>query len=404
MTEYSPAQRRRILVAAIVASSMGFIDGSVISIVTPAIRVSLSASLADVQWVSNAYLLTLSSLLLLGGATGDRFGLRNVFAAGIVLFVLASIASALAGNAAFLITARAVQGIGAAFMVPGSLAIIAEAYPKDQRGGAIGTWAAASSLTTLLGPVLGGALLTWFGNDSWRWVFAINLPLGAIALVLLVGISTRTSLAQKPLDFAGAALATVTLLLISWAFIDGSGWFWAYLGAGRAMLAVFLFGRPDPQRLCFPGPLRRPAFFRRPGGDLPDLFWPLRSPLLPADGDDRGVADIAGRGRHCHAALRCRSYRAVAAGRQADGQVRPRTRHRDWRRSGHALLYWLCPHRTPASGLAGRRSLDDLVWHRYERHSRSDLDRRDGSRHGRGNRNGLRHQQCRGPHRRPLCR
>lgn len=241
MTDYSPAQRRRILVAAIVASSMGFIDGSVISIVTPAIRASLGASLADVQWVSNAYLLTLSSLLLLGGATGDRYGLRNVFAAGIVLFVLASIASAIAGNASLLIAARAVQGIGAAFMVPGSLAIIAEAYPKEQRGGAIGTWAAASSLTTLLGPVLGGALLTWFGNDSWRWVFAINLPLGALALVLLIGIPTRTNLARKPLDFAGAALATVTLLLISWAFIDASGWFWAYLGAGLAMLAVFIF-------------------------------------------------------------------------------------------------------------------------------------------------------------------
>lgn len=240
MTNYSPAQRRRILVAAIVASSMGFIDGSVISIVTPAIRASLGASLADVQWVSNAYLLTLSSLLLLGGAAGDRFGLRNVFAAGIVLFVIASLASALAGNAAFLIAARAVQGIGAAFMVPGSLAIIAEAYPKDQRGGAIGTWAAASSLTTLLGPVLGGALLTWLGDDSWRWVFAINLPLGALALALLLGIPVQANLARKPLDFFGAALATVTLLLISWAFIDASSWFWAYLGAGLAMLAVFL--------------------------------------------------------------------------------------------------------------------------------------------------------------------
>lgn len=241
MTDYSPVQRRRILVAAIVASSMGFIDGSVISIVTPAIRASLGATLADVQWVSNAYLLTLSSLLLLGGAAGDRFGLRNVFAAGIVLFVLASIASALAGNADFLIAARAVQGIGAAFMVPGSLAIIAEAYPKEERGGAIGTWAAASSLTTLLGPVLGGALLTWFGEASWRWVFAINLPLGALALLLLLGIPTRALPTQKPLDLIGAVLATTTLLLISWAFIDTSGGFWAYAAAGVLALAVFLF-------------------------------------------------------------------------------------------------------------------------------------------------------------------
>ncbi|MBN9332595.1 MFS transporter [Devosia sp.] len=252
MTDYSPAQSRRILVAAIVASSMGFIDGSVISIVTPAIRASLGASLADVQWVSNAYLLTLSSLLLLGGAAGDRFGLRNVFAAGIVLFVLASLASALAANAAFLIAARTFQGIGAAFMVPGSLAIIAEAYPKDQRGGAIGTWAAASSLTTLLGPVLGGALLTWFGDDSWRWVFAINLPLGVLALALLLGMPDASGRAPKPLDLAGAALATVTLLLISWAFIDVSGWFWAYLGAGLLALLVFLVWEARAQAPMLP--------------------------------------------------------------------------------------------------------------------------------------------------------
>lgn len=240
MTDYSPAQRRRILIAAIVASSMGFIDGSVISIVSPAIRASLGASLADVQWVSNAYLLTLSSLLLLGGAVGDRYGLRNVFAAGIGLFILASLASALAPNAGFLIAARAVQGIGAAFMVPGSLAIIAVAYPKEQRGGAIGTWAAASSLTTLLGPVLGGALLTWFGDDSWRLVFAINPLLGALSVVLLLGTPDETRSVRRSLDLSGAALATVALLLVSWAFIDASGWFWAYLVGGLVALLGFL--------------------------------------------------------------------------------------------------------------------------------------------------------------------
>ncbi|QQR40019.1 MFS transporter [Devosia rhizoryzae] len=241
MSTYSPAQRRRILFAAITASSMGFIDGSVISIVTAAIRATLDASLADVQWVSNAYLLTLSSLLLLGGAAGDRFGLRNVFAAGIVLFVIASMASAFAASPAMLIAARAVQGLGAAFMVPGSLAIIAEAYPKEERGGAIGTWAAASSLTTLLGPVLGGALLTWFGDNSWRWVFAINLPLGAIALALLFGTPSSTKKERKPLDIVGALLATPMLFLLSWAFIDSSGWFWAYLGAGLVVLLLFLW-------------------------------------------------------------------------------------------------------------------------------------------------------------------
>src|SRR3569833_1377528 len=144
------SQRIYVLVAAILASAMGFIDGTVTSIATPAIRASIGASLADAQWVPNAYLLTLSSLLLLGGAASDRFGLRNVFVAGIIVFVIASIGSALAPTPALLIAARAIQGAGAAFMVPGSLALIAKACPKEERGGAIGAGASASSLTTLL--------------------------------------------------------------------------------------------------------------------------------------------------------------------------------------------------------------------------------------------------------------
>src|SRR5690349_11104368 len=118
-----PERRIYVLVAAILASSMGFIDGSVISIATPAIRADLGASLADAQWVSNAYLLLLSSVLLLGGAAGDRFGIRNVFAGGIIVFVVASLLSAIAPNPMFLIAARTLQGLGAAFMVPSSLAI-----------------------------------------------------------------------------------------------------------------------------------------------------------------------------------------------------------------------------------------------------------------------------------------
>ena len=243
-TPFVPKEQRIfVLVAAILASAMGFIDGSVTSIATPAIRLSIGASLADAQWVSNAYLLTLSSLLLLGGAASDRFGLRNVFAAGIMVFVVASIGSALAPTPALLIGARAIQGIGAAFMVPGSLAIIAKAYPKEERGGAIGIWAAASSLTTLLGPVIGGLVLTWLGPWSWRLIFALNLPLGGISLFLLL---TRTP-ADKPgagrkLDILGAVAATVALLLISLAFIDSaSGRFWLYLIAGLVILAAFLF-------------------------------------------------------------------------------------------------------------------------------------------------------------------
>ena len=135
---FCPQERRRyVLVAAILASALGFIDGSVVSIATPAIRADLGASLADAQWISNAYALTLSALILAGGAAGDRFGLRWTFVAGIALFVVASAICAIAPTASFLIGARAFQGVGAAIMVPCSLAIIAKAYPKEERGRAI---------------------------------------------------------------------------------------------------------------------------------------------------------------------------------------------------------------------------------------------------------------------------
>ncbi len=184
----SPSQRRFVLVAAILASALGFIDGSILAIAMPAIRVDLGASLAQAQWISNAYALTLSALILAGGAAGDRFGLRRAFVAGIALFVVSSLACAMAPGPGVLIAFRAIQGIGAAIMVPGSLAIIAKAYPKKERGRAIGIWAAASALTTALGPVLGGFVLSTFGNGVWRAIFAINLPLGLISIYLLLAL------------------------------------------------------------------------------------------------------------------------------------------------------------------------------------------------------------------------
>ena len=219
-----PHSRRFVLVAAIVASSMGFIDGSVISIAIPSIRADLGATLADAQWVSNAYLLFLSALTLLGGAAGDRFGLRRTFGLGIALFTVASIACAVAPAPGLLIVARAIQGIGAAFMVPGSLAIIAKAYPKESRGQAIGIWAAASSITSVAGPIIGGLVLTGLGDWSWRLVFAINLPLGLLALALLwFKVAPDRVEAGRRLDVFGAALATVALMFIAYGFTgDGS--------------------------------------------------------------------------------------------------------------------------------------------------------------------------------------
>ena len=220
----TPQSRRFVLVAAILASSMGFIDGSVISIAIPAIRADLGATLADAQWVSNGYLLFLSALILLGGAAGDRFGLRNMFGLGIAVFVGASIVCAVAPTPLVLVIARAVQGMGAAFMVPGSLAIIAKAYPREERGRAIGIWAAASSLTTIAGPIIGGFMLTALGDWSWRLVFAINLPLGLLALALLwFRVAADRPEAGRRLDVVGAVLATLALMLIAYGLTgDGS--------------------------------------------------------------------------------------------------------------------------------------------------------------------------------------
>jgi EmrB/QacA subfamily drug resistance transporter len=246
---FVPANRRvHVLVAAILASSMGFIDGSVLSIATPAIRADLGAGLADVLWVSNAYMLFLASLLLIGGAVGDRFGLRNTFGLGIVLFVLASLACALAPTVHVLIGARAIQGVGAALMVPGSLAIIAKAYPREERGKAIGLWSSFSALTTILGPVIGGFVLTTLGDWSWRLVFAINLPLGAIALALLwLRVPADAPDRSRPIDLVGGALVTIGLLLVAFGLTgteSGSPLISnvvVYTGLGLAFLAAFLF-------------------------------------------------------------------------------------------------------------------------------------------------------------------
>lgn len=244
----APQSRRFVLIAAILASSMGFIDGSVISIAIPAIRANLGATLADAQWISNGYLLFLSALILLGGAAGDRFGLRTTFGLGITVFVLASIVCALAPTPLVLVVARAVQGAGAAFMVPGSLAIIAKAYPREERGRAIGIWAAASSLTTIAGPIIGGFMLTALGEWSWRLVFAINLPLGAIALALLwFKVKPDQPAAGRRLDVVGAVLATLALLLLAYGLTgDGSEstpgllHMAGFVGAGLVLGAVFL--------------------------------------------------------------------------------------------------------------------------------------------------------------------
>jgi EmrB/QacA subfamily drug resistance transporter len=211
-----------VLVTAILASSMAFIDGTVVNVALPSVQRDLGAGAAEAEWVVEAYTLLLSSLLLVGGALGDRLGRRRVFATGVALFAVTSAACGLAPSAGVLIGARALQGAAAALLMPGSLALISAAYSGARRGRAIGTWSGASAITAAIGPVLGGFLV---GHFSWRWAFFINLPLAAVALLLAL---TRVPESVDPeargrLDWPGAGLASAGLGAVVYAVIRAQG-------------------------------------------------------------------------------------------------------------------------------------------------------------------------------------
>jgi EmrB/QacA subfamily drug resistance transporter len=216
------AVRTWVLVAAILGSSMAFVDGTVVNVALPAIERELDASAADVQWVVEAYALLLSAFLLVGGSLGDHFGRRRTFAIGVALFAVASVGCALSPDVHLLIAARALQGLGAALLVPGSLALITAAYPEGERGKAIGTWSGASGITAAVGPVLGGYLIDHY---SWTWAFLINVPLALAVLVIVIlrVPESRGAGAGIRLDLKGAALATLALGAVVFALIEGPG-------------------------------------------------------------------------------------------------------------------------------------------------------------------------------------
>jgi EmrB/QacA subfamily drug resistance transporter len=213
-----------ILAATIVASSMVFIDGTVVSVALPAIQASLAASISQAQWIVNAYVLTLGTLILIGGAAGDRFGRRRICIAGVALFTGASVWCGLATSSAMLVAARGVQGVGGALLVPSSLAIISASFAPQQRAQAIGTWAGASALTTALGPMVGGWLVDTF---SWRAIFFINVPLAIIALLLAIRwVAESRDDSVRGVDWAGSALAVAGLGLLAYGLTAASsaGW------------------------------------------------------------------------------------------------------------------------------------------------------------------------------------
>jgi EmrB/QacA subfamily drug resistance transporter len=206
---YTAESRTWILAATILGSSMAFIDGTVVNVALPALQASFHATVVDVQWVVESYGLFLAALILVGGSLGDLFGRRRIFLVGVSIFAVASAACGLSSNIHQLIIARSIQGVGAALLVPGSLAIISASFDENSRGQAIGTWSGFTAITTAIGPVLGGWLVE---HASWRWVFLINLPLAAAVIAISFWrIPESRSASAQSIDWTGAILATVGL-------------------------------------------------------------------------------------------------------------------------------------------------------------------------------------------------
>ena len=208
-----------MLAATIIGSSLAFIDGTVVNLALPALQADLGADLGELQWIVESYLLLLSALMLVGGMLGDRYGRRRVFGAGIGIFAVSSVWCGLAPDTANLILARAVQGVGGALLVPGSLAILSATFAESQRGRAIGTWSGFTALATALGPVVGGWLVdAW----SWRWIFFINIPPAALVLWILLRHVPESHDESRPssLDWPGAVLATLGLGAIVFGLIE----------------------------------------------------------------------------------------------------------------------------------------------------------------------------------------
>jgi EmrB/QacA subfamily drug resistance transporter len=216
--------RNWILAATILGSSMAFIDNTVVNVALPALQARFHATVVDVQWVVESYGLLLAALILVGGSMGDLFGRRRIFVLGVAIFAAASAACGSASNIHQLIIARSIQGVGAALLVPGSLAIISTSFDGKSRGQAIGTWSGFTAITTAIGPVLGGWLVE---HASWRWVFFINLPLAAAVIVISVWwIPESRNPISRHLDWVGAILTTVGLAALVNGFLESVNLGW----------------------------------------------------------------------------------------------------------------------------------------------------------------------------------
>ncbi len=228
------------LAAMCFALFMVMLDNTVVNVALPSIQDDLGASLSGLEWTVNAYTLAFAVLLVTGGRLGDIFGRRRVFLCGVVVFALSSAAIGLAPSQGWLVVGRAVQGLGAAFMMPGTLSIISNAFPPEERGKAIGTWAGVSAVALAIGPVVGGALAE---HVSWRAIFFLNLPVavGAIVVTLFAARESRDETVARTVDWLGIATLTTGLTALVLALVEGNAWGW---GSPEivALLATAAFG------------------------------------------------------------------------------------------------------------------------------------------------------------------
>ncbi|GAA3726688.1 DHA2 family efflux MFS transporter permease subunit [Streptomyces tremellae] len=241
----SSAKGRWVILTTVLGSSMALLDSTVVNVALPHIGDDLDARLGALQWIVNAYTVTLAGLILLGGSLGDRYGRRNVFVLGVVWFALGSLLCGLAPNAEVLITARALQGVGGALLTPGSLALIQASFHPDDRSRAVGIWSGLGGVGAAVGPFVGGWLVD---GPGWRWVFLINLPLAALCVpVALRHVpESRDPQHHGRFDVAGGVLGAAALALVTYALI-GAAW-WA--GAAGVLVGAVFVGverrRPDP--------------------------------------------------------------------------------------------------------------------------------------------------------------